>query len=100
MTATDWRDRALCREVDPELFHPVGQSSPALLQIEEAKTVCGNCPVRIACLAAALDIEGGARPEYRHGVWGGLTGRERHDLYKRRARQRAAERARQAVTAA
>ena len=36
----DWRHEAACREVDPELFFPIGNSGPALLQIEEAKQVC------------------------------------------------------------
>ena len=36
----DWRHAAACREVDPELFFPIGNSGPALLQIEEAKQVC------------------------------------------------------------
>jgi WhiB family redox-sensing transcriptional regulator len=36
----DWRHHAACREVDPELFFPIGNTGPALLQIEEAKRVC------------------------------------------------------------
>ena len=36
----DWRDRAICREDDPELFFPIGTSGPALLQIQQAKAVC------------------------------------------------------------
>ena len=35
----DWRSRAACLDKDPELFFPVGNTGPALLQIEEAKTV-------------------------------------------------------------
>ena len=41
----DWRHVAACREVDPELFFPIGNSGPALLQIEEAKQVCRRCSV-------------------------------------------------------
>lgn len=37
----DWRHHAICREeVDPELFFPIGNTGPALLQIEGAKAVC------------------------------------------------------------
>ena len=45
----DWRHRAACRHVDPELFFPVGNTGPAIAQIEEAKKVCMKCDVREAC---------------------------------------------------
>ena len=35
---------AACRDVDPELFFPIGDTGPALLQIDEAKQVCRRCP--------------------------------------------------------
>ena len=41
----DWRDRAACLDVDPELFFPIGNTGPALAQIDEAKAVCRTCPV-------------------------------------------------------
>ncbi len=41
----DWRDHASCRDEDPELFFPVGTSGPTLLQIAEAKAVCGHYSV-------------------------------------------------------
>ncbi len=49
-----------CRSQDPELFFA---ESPA--DVEHAKSLCRSCPVRLACLAGALE---------RHepwGVWGG-----------------------------
>ncbi|MFB7600769.1 WhiB family transcriptional regulator [Streptomyces sp. NPDC056160] len=42
-----------------------------------AKSVCYHCPVRVECLAYALD----QRMEY--GVWGGMTERERRALLRR-----------------
>lgn len=82
----DWRDRAACRNEDPELFHPVGVSGPALLQVAEAKTVCRRCPVASACLGYALDNH------IEFGLWGGLSEQERTALQRRiaRTRQRAA----------
>ena len=49
-----------CREGDPELWFA---ESPA--QLEQAKSLCADCPIRDACLAGALDR---AEP---WGVWGG-----------------------------
>jgi Transcription factor WhiB len=66
----DWRDRAVCRGVDPELFFPVGDDGPALAQIAAAKAVCARCPVVAPCLSFALV----ALPD---GVAGGLTAAER-----------------------
>src|ERR1700688_4462618 len=51
----DWRHIAACREVDPELFFPIGNSGPALLQIEEAKQVCRRCGVLDECPRWASD---------------------------------------------
>ncbi|MBD3934846.1 WhiB family transcriptional regulator [Streptomyces chumphonensis] len=80
--AQDWRHRAACREEDPELFFPVGNTGPALLQIEEAKRVCRSCPVQEQCLLCALET----RQDY--GVWGGASEDERRAMKRRAARQR------------
>ncbi|MFJ4839619.1 WhiB family transcriptional regulator [Streptomyces sp. NPDC088746] len=77
----NWRTHAACREEDPDLFFPIGSTGPALVQAEEAKAVCGNCPVRGQCLEWAL--ENGQDS----GVWGGMDENERRALKRRRARQ-------------
>jgi WhiB family redox-sensing transcriptional regulator len=79
----DWRHRAACRDVDPELFFPIGNTGPALLQIEEAKQVCRRCDVTEACLAWALESGQDS------GVWGGMGEDERRALKRRAARGRA-----------
>jgi WhiB family redox-sensing transcriptional regulator len=79
----DWRNIAACREADPELFFPIGNSGPALLQIEEAKQVCRRCGVLDDCLRWAIDSGQDA------GVWGGLSEDERRALKRRTVRLRA-----------
>jgi WhiB family redox-sensing transcriptional regulator len=79
----DWRHIAACRDEDPELFFPIGNTGPALLQIEEAKSVCRRCPAREECLQFALETGQDA------GVWGGLSEDERRALKRRNARARA-----------
>ncbi|MEV7465577.1 WhiB family transcriptional regulator [Streptomyces kronopolitis] len=79
----DWRHDAVCREEDPELFFPVGNTGPALLQIEEAKAVCHRCPVMGQCLQWALE----SRQE--SGVCGGMSEDERRAMRRRAARNRA-----------
>ncbi|MEU0059687.1 WhiB family transcriptional regulator [Streptomyces sp. NPDC006334] len=78
----DWRHRAVCREEDPELFFPIGNTGPALLQIEEAKAVCHRCPVIEQCLQWAL--ESGTD----EGVWGGLSEDDRRAMKRRAVRNR------------
>ena len=80
----DRRHRASCLDEDPELFFPIGNTGPALLQIEQAKAVCHRCPVIDTCLKWALESGQDA------GVWGGLSEDERRALKRRTARQRRA----------
>jgi WhiB family transcriptional regulator, redox-sensing transcriptional regulator len=86
LAATDdeWRDLALCRDTDPDLFFPVGTTGQALVQIEHAKQVCGECPVTEACLDYALDTNQDS------GVWGGLSEEERRVIRRRRVAERRA----------
>jgi WhiB family redox-sensing transcriptional regulator len=79
----DWRHNAVCREEDPELFFPIGNTGPSLLQIEEAKAVCRRCPVMDQCLQWAFESG------QDHGVWGGLSEDERRAMKRRAARNRA-----------
>lgn len=78
----DWVDRARCREIDPELFFPVGSTGPAADQAQEARTVCQMCTVRSECLEWALETGQDS------GVWGGIAEEERRSM--RRARRKAA----------
>lgn len=71
----DWSDAA-CRGLDAELFYPGrGEST------RPAKSVCRDCPVKAECLEFALVNHEG------HGIWGGVSERERRRL--RRVRRAA-----------
>lgn len=54
------RSKLPCRSFDPDLWF---SDSPA--ELELAKSLCGDCPVRVECLAGAFER---AEP---WGVWGG-----------------------------
>jgi len=78
----DWRHRAACLTEDPALFFPVGNTGPALQQIEDAKKICQSCTVKDQCLNWALDAG------QDHGVWGGMSEDERRAMKRRAARSR------------
>jgi len=77
-----WRDHAACLDTDPELFFPVGNTDPALRQIEKAKPICQGCEVIQTCLDWAI------KTRQDDGVWGGLSADERRALKRRNARAR------------
>jgi WhiB family redox-sensing transcriptional regulator len=63
----------LCREHAEVNFYPrTGES------LEPARAICAGCLVRDSCLAHALEHD------ERHGVWGGLSPRERGQLRRLR----------------
>lgn len=80
----DWRSKAACLTVDPELFFPIGNTGPAIVQTAEAKAVCATCSVQQTCLQWALDNNQDS------GVWGGMSEEERRALKRRAARARRA----------
>ncbi|MDK1475829.1 WhiB family transcriptional regulator [Streptomyces sp. 549] len=79
----NWREYAVCRNEDAELFFPVGSRGPALRQAEDAKQVCRTCPVIEQCARWALDSR------QQHGIWGGMDEEQRRALLRREARVKA-----------
>ena len=79
-----WLNQARCLNEDPELFFPVGNTGPALEQIEQAKSICRQCDVSAQCLEYAIN------ENQDTGVWGGLSDDERRSLKRRYARARRA----------
>ncbi|MEU9836224.1 WhiB family transcriptional regulator [Streptosporangium sp. NPDC048047] len=85
-----WSRRSLCLKEDPELFFPVSFEGPGRAQCEQAKAVCGRCPVKRRCLDYALNTQ------QMDGIWGGTTPDERRALavVRRRAAAKAGTRTR------
>jgi WhiB family transcriptional regulator, redox-sensing transcriptional regulator len=79
-----WRNNAICRDTDPDLFFPVGTTGHALVQIDRAREVCDQCPVKTECLEFALETNQDS------GIWGGTSEEERRTIRRQIvARQRA-----------
>ncbi|MFF1407336.1 WhiB family transcriptional regulator [Streptomyces sp. NPDC058294] len=68
----EWETWAKCRTADPEELFVEGAAQ------NRAKALCDGCLVRTECLAHALDNR------IEHGIWGGMTERERRGLLRRR----------------
>jgi WhiB family redox-sensing transcriptional regulator len=79
-----WLNQARCLNEDPELFFPVGNTGPAVDQIDQAKAVCRECAVSTSCLEYAI------KENQDTGVWGGLSEDERKSLKRKYARARRA----------
>ena len=87
--AARWRELAACRSTDLGLFFPERGESAG-----PARQVCAACPVRQPCLDYAITNR------ITHGIWGGLTERERRALRSRWVRATRRERDRDVTAAA
>lgn len=66
-----WESRALCAQVDPEIFYERSR-------FREAKRTCGKCEVRAECESAGIEnVE-------LYGIWGGLTRSARRKVWQER----------------
>ncbi|MEO6122017.1 MAG: WhiB family transcriptional regulator [Acidimicrobiales bacterium] len=70
----EWRVEAACRDLDPDLFFPVGSTGAALDEIASATALCRSCPVREQCLDFAM------KTNQESGIWGGTSEDERRGL--------------------
>ena len=66
-----WASRAACASAEPDALFVRGAAQRSVREL------CFSCPVRMECLADALDSQ------TSFGVWGGLTERERRALLRR-----------------
>ena len=65
-----WLEQALCKGAPTVIFYPnVGRGHNE--HYDEARRLCAACPVADECLTYAIS------KKERHGLWGGLTERQR-----------------------
>ena len=79
----EWRGYAKCADSDTETYYPPRSRERYKPIADQSKGVCKGhdtgteCPVRTQCLTYAI-----AKDEL-HGIWGGLSHRERNALVKK-----------------
>jgi len=84
----NWEDRANCRDANPKLFYAVGDSTATNQHNNEViRTYCTPCPVRTQCLQNADE----------HGIWGGLTEKERRKIKRHNTADRTTHNGRRIV---
>ena len=69
--APDWRGAA-CRGWEPDLWFPEAGANRTAIKL--AKAICNTCPIQRTCFDYAIQFDVRDLP----GIWGGLTGPERH----------------------
>ena len=81
-----WRYDAKCRDMDTEMWFPPRDKDLYKPIADKAKVVCfgrdgaPECPVRVACMLYA------EKNDDAHGIWGGLSHRERSALRRKAER--------------
>lgn len=101
-TPQEWMDDAKCAEMtkvledgnwvdknvyDPDMWFPPRDRSLYKPIADKAKSICfgrdgkGECPVRMTCLLFA------DKEDEVHGIWGGMSHRERAALKRKAIRQ-------------
>ncbi|MGW1071519.1 WhiB family transcriptional regulator [Streptomyces sp. NPDC002537] len=74
----DWSTRPSCARPDADV-RLWFSDQPA--ERKEARDRCGTCPMRTECLEGVMEAEGDAPARARFGIFGGLDGRQRYELY-------------------
>ncbi|WP_239405431.1 WhiB family transcriptional regulator [Frankia sp. Cj3] len=76
----EWNEKAACRnndDCDPDQFFPDGNGRWRAGQVDKAKKICADCPVKKECLNYAL------RGMQAYGIWGGKTEDERRSILRK-----------------
>ena len=88
--STNWTDRAACRGLDTSaIFFPIVDGkkprSPRRPDpYEQARAICHRCEVQTDCLDEALAL---SWVDDQHGMFGGLSPRQRTELRQQRRRR-------------
>lgn len=81
-----WRQKAKCQNKNTEDWYPPRDKSQYKTIADRAKAVCfgkdgaPECPVRLKCLLYSEEMD------EQHGIWGGLSHRERNALKRKAAK--------------
>ena len=73
-----WQESAACRGPLGAVFFPppvTERKRERRAREEKAKEICRACPVMLECRSYAVEIR------EQHGVWGGLSEKERRTLW-------------------
>ena len=73
----EWQDKAACKGPNHAIFFPPSRLERRIDKRQRearAKEICEQCPVLRQCRDHAIAIG------EQHGIWGGLTARERKEL--------------------
>lgn len=83
-----WLNEAVCSDIpEPDIFFPPRDKDLYRKIADEAKSYCFGgggkpaCPVRLRCLWEAVNTD------EQHGIWGGLSHRERNALVRKWSRE-------------
>lgn len=77
---------AKCAGEDVETFYPSEHDRAGM---KAARAICSGCPIVRECLEFALSAELKGKQQ-RHGIFGGLSPRQRGDIARARAKEAAA----------
>ena len=72
-----WRERAACKEMDPDLWFDGGKVQPGSIAIDPYK-ICASCPVIKECLTDSIETEGSSG----FGIRGGMSANDRRALVR------------------
>ena len=83
MKELSWRNSAVCKGMDVNMFFPDEDNPRDFRPIAKAKAICAECPVIQECLEYAINND------IRVGVYGGMSRKQRRiELKNNRSKYR------------